>query len=151
MADTTIEWSEKVWNPVRGCTPVSPGCANCYAMGPLPNVHLGVSVEDRKHGLPRIEHLRKVPAAVRWLSIEPLLEDLGAVDLTGISWVVVGAESGHGARPFFEDWVRSLRDQCAAQGVAFFYKQRLDAKGRKISLPMLDGVRHAAMPEVPRV
>jgi len=54
-------------------------------------------------------------------------------------------------RPFFEDWVRSLRDQCAAQGVAFFYKQRLDAKGRKISLPMLDGVRHAAMPEVPRV
>lgn len=112
----------------------------------LRNVHLGVSVEDRKYGLPRIDHLRRVPAAVRFLSVEPLLEDLGTVDLTGIHWVIVGAESGHGARPMQEDWVRSLRDQCAAAGVPFFYKQRLDEKRRKVSLPLLDGVQHAAMP-----
>ena len=113
---------------------------------PLLNVQVGVSVENKKHGIPRIDHLRRVPAAVRFLSVEPLLEDLGAVDLTGIHWVIVGAESGHGARPMHEDWVRSLRDQCGAAGVPFFYKQRLDAKGRKVSLPLLDGVQHAAFP-----
>lgn len=117
---------------------------------PLGNVQVGVSVEDRRYGLPRIDHLRAIPAAVRFLSIEPLLEDLGAVDLTGIHWVIVGAESGHRARPMHEDWVRSLRDQCAAAGVPFFYKQRLDEKRRKVSLPLLDGVRHAAFPEVSR-
>lgn len=115
---------------------------------PLPNVHLGVSVENRKHGLPRIDHLRRVPAAVRFLSIEPLLEDLGTIDLAGIHWVIAGSESGHGARPMNEDWVRSIRDQCAAAGVPFFYKQRLDERKRKVSLPMLDGVQHAAMPAV---
>jgi len=106
---------------------------------PFPNVHLGVSVEDRKYGLPRIEHLRKTPAAVRFLSIEPLLEDLGRIDLTGIHQVIVGAESGRGARPMNEDWVRSIRDQCVAQGVPFFYKQKLDSRGHKVSLPVLDG------------
>jgi protein gp37 len=90
---------------------------------PLPNVHLGVSVEDRKHGLPRINELRKVPAVVRFLSIEPLLEDLGTIDLTGIHWVIVGGESGHNARPMHPDWVRSIRDQCVASGVPFFFKQ----------------------------
>lgn len=90
---------------------------------PLRGVHLGVSVEDRKHGLPRIEHLRRVPAAVRWLSVEPLLEDLGAVDLTGISWVVVGAESGHGARPFFLAWARSIVAQCHRADTPVFVKQ----------------------------
>jgi protein gp37 len=90
---------------------------------PLPNVHLGVSVEDRKYGLPRIEHLRNVPAVVRFLSIEPLLEDLGTLDLTGIGWVIVGGESGLGARPMRPDWVRSIRDQCVAAGVPFFFKQ----------------------------
>ncbi len=113
---------------------------------PLPNVHLGASVENRRHGLPRIDHLRHVPAAVRFLSIEPLLEDLGPLDLTGIHWVIVGGESGPGARTMREDWVRSVRDQCAAAGVPFFYKQRLDERGRKVSLPLLDGVQHAAMP-----
>ena len=113
---------------------------------PLPNVHVGVSVENRKHGVPRIDHLRRVPAAVRFLSVEPLLEDIGTIDLTGISWCIAGSESGHRARPMNEDWVRSIRDQCAPAGVPFFYKQRLDAKGRKISLPMLDGVQHAAFP-----
>lgn len=112
---------------------------------PLPNVHLGVSVENRKHGLPRIDQLRTVPAAVRFLSIEPMLEDLGAVDLTGIHWVIAGAESGPGARPMHEDWVRSLRDQCAAAGVAFFYKQKIEGR-KKVSLPMLDGRQWTEMP-----
>jgi protein gp37 len=90
---------------------------------PLPNVWLGVSVEDRKHGLPRIEELRRTPAAVRFLSIEPLLEDLGEIDLTGVHWVIVGGESGPGARPFDLAWARSIRNQCLAAGVPFFMKQ----------------------------
>ncbi len=90
---------------------------------PLPNVWLGVSVEDRKYGLPRIEHLRQTPAAVRFLSIEPLLEGLGEIDLTGIHWVIVGGESGPGARPMEEAWALSIRDQSKAAGVPFFFKQ----------------------------
>jgi protein gp37 len=100
------------------------------SMWPLPNVWFGVSVENRKHGLPRIEHLRScsvgrgpVGPTVRFLSIEPLLEDLGPIDLTGIGWVIVGGESGHGARPMHPEWVRSIRDQCVAAGVPFFFKQ----------------------------
>ena len=111
---------------------------------PLPNVHLGVSVESAKFK-DRIDHLRKTPAAVRFLSIEPLLEDVGTLDLTGIHQVIVGAESGHHARPMREDWVRSIRDQAIAQGVKMFYKQRLEG-GRKVSLPMLDGRQWAEMP-----
>ena len=118
------------------------------AQWPLPNVHLGVSVEDRKYGVPRIAALRDTPAALRFLSVEPLLEDLGALDLRGIGWVIVGGESGHGARPMNEAWVRPIRDQCAAQGVPFFFKQRLDDKRRKVSLPLLDGAQHAAFPAV---
>ena len=83
----------------------------------------GVSVEDRKHGLPRIDHLRQAPAKVRFLSIEPLLEDLGPINLDGISWVIVGGESGPGARPMRKEWVVSIRDQCLANGVPFFFKQ----------------------------
>src|SRR5438445_8999810 len=71
----------------------------------------GVSVEDKKHGIPRIDHLRDIPAAVRFLSIEPLLEDLGQVDLNGISWVIVGGESGPGARAMTKEWVVSIREQ----------------------------------------
>jgi protein gp37 len=88
-----------------------------------PNVWLGVSVEDRRHGLPRIDLLRAIPAAVRFLSAEPLLEDLGAVDLAGIDWVIVGGESGPGYRPMDHAWARSLREQCRAAGVAYFFKQ----------------------------
>jgi hypothetical protein len=90
---------------------------------PLRHVHVGVSVEDRKHGLPRIDHLRATRAAVRWLSIEPLLEDLGTLDLRGIDWVVVGGESGNGARPFALDWARSIVRQCRAANVPVFVKQ----------------------------
>lgn len=88
-----------------------------------PNVWVGVSVENRKHGLPRIDILRIIPAAIRWLSIEPLLEDLGEVDFAGIDWVVLGGESGTHARPMDIDWALSIREQCRTQGVPFYMKQ----------------------------
>ena len=213
---SSIEWTDATWNPVRGCTKISPGCKHCYAetfaerfrgvkghpyeqgfdlrlvpdkltepfswrspklvfvnsMSDLfqpgvPNEYAeavskvmvradwhtyqvltkrserltdllsgrlrfaaeqkhiwwGVSVEDRKYGLPRIEHLRNSPAVVRFLSVEPLLEDLGEINLAGISWVIVGGESGPGARPLRKEWVLSLREQCQAARVPFFFKQ----------------------------
>lgn len=217
MSDrSAIEWTDATWNPVRGCTKVSPGCKHCYAetfaerfrgvpghpfeqgfdlrlvpgkvdeplrwreprrifvnsmsdlfqddvptsfiaavgrameradwhvfqvltkrhermrellrgdlewMSRLPHVWYGVSVENKKHGLPRLRALRDTPARVRFLSVEPLLEDLGRIDLGGIDWVIVGGESGPGARPMQERWVLSIRDQCERFGVAFFFKQ----------------------------
>jgi protein gp37 len=83
----------------------------------------GVSVEDQKHGLPRLDRLRQTPARVRFLSIEPLLEDLGTIDLRGIDWAIVGGESGPGARPMEKAWVDQIRRQCEAQEVLFFFKQ----------------------------
>jgi protein gp37 len=233
-----IEWTDATWNPVRGCTKISPGCAHCYAetfaerfrgvpdhpyeqgfdlrlvpeklaeplrwrrprmifvnsmsdlfheavpeayvrkvaevmraadrhtyqvltkrsermakllrttLGPFAeHTHIwwGVSVENRRHGLPRVGHLREAPAAVRFLSIEPLIEDLGELDLSGISWVIVGGESGPGARPMRAEWVRGIRDQCQRAGVPFFFKQwggvRKSEAGRE-----LDGRTHDAMP-----
>lgn len=214
--NSSIEWTDATWNPVRGCTKISPGCKHCYAhtfaerfrgvpnhpyeqgfdlklvpeklndpfkwkspkkvfvnsMSDLfqdgiadsyirrvvsvmveadwhiyqvltkraermqsllsdslqfaaakGNIWWGVSVEDRKFGLPRIEHLRKSPAKVKFLSVEPLLEDLGELDLTGISWVIVGGESGPGARPLDAIWVRRILHQCRAFRVPFFFKQ----------------------------
>ena len=87
------------------------------------NVWLGVSVENRKYGLPRIPALRGIEAPVRFLSIEPLLEDLGSFDLRGIHWVIVGGESGRKARPMRPEWVASIKRQCVAARVAFFFKQ----------------------------
>jgi protein gp37 len=87
------------------------------------HIWLGVSVEDKKYGLPRIDSLRQVSAAVRFLSIEPLLEDLGELDLSGIHWVIVGGESGPKSRAMSENWVLSIKEQCARQGVPFFFKQ----------------------------
>jgi protein gp37 len=152
-----------------------------YPPWPLPNVWLGVSVENQKAADERIPLLLKTPAAVRWVSCEPLLgtvdlervswpgrhrvdvlrggtwefqcrcgEDHGFVnhgDMATIDWTVVGAEAGPGARPMDENWVRSIREQCIAAGVSFFYKQRLDG-GRKVSMPRLDGVQWAQFPEV---
>jgi protein gp37 len=207
-----IEWTEATWNPVVGCTKVSPGCKHCYAetmsrrlkaMGvpgyekgfkvnliperlsqPLyrrkptmyfvnsmsdlfqkdvpfdfvdsvlevisatpwhtyqlltkrsglmreyfetrsvpGNAWLGVSVENRKRGVPRVADLKLIEAGVRFLSVEPLLEDVGEIDLSGIHWVIVGGESGHRARPMRESWATNVRDQCIAQGVHFFFKQ----------------------------
>jgi len=87
------------------------------------NVWVGVTVENRKHGLPRIDHLRRIPAKVRFLSIEPLLEDLGEIDLAGINWVIVGGESGVLARRMDPGWVLSIKRQCREQRVPFFFKQ----------------------------
>ena len=87
------------------------------------NVWLGVSVENRKYGLPRIPVLRGIDASIRFLSIEPLLEDLGDFDLTGIHWVIVGGESGRKARPMRPEWVTPIKQQCVAAHVAFFFKQ----------------------------
>lgn len=87
------------------------------------NAWLGVSVEDQKHGVPRVDHLRRVNASIRFLSVEPLLEDLGNVDLTDIHWVIVGGESGPKARPMQKEWVEYIRVQCEEAGVAFFFKQ----------------------------
>lgn len=227
---SAIEWTDATWNPVRGCTKISPGCKHCYAetfaerfrgvkghpyeqgfdlrlvpeklaeplrwrapkmifvnsMSDLfhdavphdyilaiakvmvtakwhtyqvltkradrlrqllnstlkfaarqPHIWWGVSVEDRKYGVPRIAELRKANAETRFLSVEPLLEDIGTLNLDGIHWVIVGGESGPGARPMEKDWVVSLRDQCRHAGVPFFFKQwggvRKSLWGRKLS------------------
>lgn len=118
------------------------------------NVWLGVSVEDEKYGLPRIDHLRKVRASVRFLSVEPLLEDLGAINLSGIHWVIVGGESGPQARPMQPDWVESVQLQCEEQGAAFFFKQwggwGADGKRRakKYNGRQLNGRTYDEMPAV---
>jgi protein gp37 len=87
------------------------------------NAWLGVSVEDKRYGVPRIDHLRKVPARVRFLSVEPLLEDIGSLNLNDIHWVIVGGESGPKARPMHPAWALNVQQQCEAQNVAFFFKQ----------------------------
>lgn len=207
-----IEWTEMTWNPMTGCSKVSPGCKNCYAetmtkrlqaMGtngydngfdisllperldqplrrkkptvyfvnsmsdlfhekasfsfldevfdviartpqhtyqiltkragrmskyfskrtPPKNAWLGVSVEDKKYGLPRIDKLRTIPAKIRFLSVEPLLEDLGEINIDGIHWVIVGGESGSNARPMKAEWAENIRQQCENCDVAYFFKQ----------------------------
>ena len=213
---SAIEWTDATWNPVRGCSKISPGCKHCYAQRfaerfrgvpghpyeqgfdlrlvpgklnePLkwktprkifvnsmsdlfhPEVpddyivevarvmmrgdwhqyqvltkrserlrsllnsklrfatsssHIwwGVSVEDQKHGLCRIADLRATPAAVKFLSVEPLLESLGDFSLEGIHWVIVGGESGWGARKLEENWVHEVLAKCRHQEVRFFFKQ----------------------------
>ena len=87
------------------------------------NAWLGVSVEDKKYGVPRIDYLRKVNSHIRFLSVEPLLEDVGELNLKDIHWVIVGGESGGKARPMKPEWAESIRDQCEEAGVAFFFKQ----------------------------
>jgi protein gp37 len=106
----------------------------------------GVSVENKKYGLPRIEDLRNTNAAIKFLSVEPLLEDLGEINLKGIDWVIVGGESGHGARPMKKEWVVSVREQCRRERTPFFFKQwggvRKSAAGRR-----LDGKTYDEFPE----
>lgn len=234
MSDgSAIEWTDATWNPVRGCTKVSPGCKHCYAetfaerfrgvpghpfeqgfdlrlvpealelplrwrasrrifvnsMSDLfheqvpdayvrrvfgvmrrashhqfqvltkrsarmvelastidiaDNVWMGVSVENQKYAS-RVDDLRRIDASVRFLSIEPLLGPIARLDLRGIHWVIVGGESGPGARPLDPAWVRSIRDQCLASKVRFFFKQwggvRKHLNGR-----VLDGSTWDEMP-----
>ncbi len=105
----------------------------------------GVSVENRKHGLPRIDALRHSPARVRFLSIEPLIEDLGKINLNGIHWVIVGGESGPGARPMAPEWVRNIRDQCENAGIPFFFKQWGGTRKKKAGR-ILDGRTYDQVP-----
>lgn len=108
------------------------------------HVWLGVSVEDMQVAQ-RVEHLRRTPAAVRFISAEPLLGSLRDLDLTGIDWVIGGGESGHGARPCHEAWARDLRDACADAGVAFFWKQ-WGGRTPKSGGRALDGREHSEYP-----
>lgn len=116
--------------------------ASILQRGAIPNLWLGTTVEDttQKH---RIDILRQIPAAIRWLSCEPLLSDLGTLDLSGISWLVCGGESGAHRRPFDKDWARSLRDQCKEAGVKYFYKQ--GSALRPGQDDVLDGRTHKEM------
>jgi protein gp37 len=237
--ESQIEWTDSTWNPVRGCTKISPGCVRCYAetfaerfrgvpghpyeqgfdlrivpeklaeplrwptsklvfvnsMSDLfhkdvpteyivavakvmvkaswhifqvltkradrmtamlkdelafaaQEKHLwwGTSVENKRHGFPRLKLLRETKAAVKFLSVEPLIEDLEKpLDLSGIDWVIVGGESGPGARPMDLNWVRSIRGECKRQKVPFFFKQiggvRKGEAGRE-----LDGRTYDDMP-----
>lgn len=121
---------------------------------PPKNAWIGVSVEDRKYALLRIDALRQIDARVRFLSVEPLLEDLGEIDLTDIHWVIVGGESGPKARPMKQEWVEDIRQQCLEQGVQFFFKQwgGWGADGRRRSKKangrLLDGRTWDQMPEL---
>lgn len=123
-----LNWLLLTKRPENVARMLGPKGVNFYAVeGPVPcpqpNVWIGTTVEDRKHGLPRIDALRNTPAAVRFLSCEPLLEDLGTINLNGIHWLIAGGESGPHARPMHPNWARNLRDQCQAAGVAFHFKQ----------------------------
>jgi protein gp37 len=117
--------------------------------GTASHIWWGVSVEDRKYGLLRIDHLRAAPAHTRFLSIEPLLEDLGKVDLREIHWAIVGGESGHGARPMQKDWVQSIRQSCHDANTLFFFKQWGGVRKGKFGR-LLDGRTYDEMPESSR-
>ena len=232
--NSTIEWTDSTWNPVTGCTKVSPGCKNCYAetfaerwrgipghpyeqgfdlrLWPerleLPlkwrkprtifvnsmsdlfhdavpdayvndvfrvmervhwhvfqvltkradrlaemaaslvwpsNVWMGVSVESQDY-VWRADRLRDIPAAVRFLSVEPLLGRIDSLDLAGINWVIVGGESGPGARPMRPEWVRDIRELCQSADVPFFFKQWGGVQKKKHGRT-LDGHTYDEMPD----
>jgi protein gp37 len=116
----------------------------CFA-AKLPHIWWGVSVENREYGLPRLRDLQELPASVRFLSVEPLLEGLGRLNLDGIDWVIVGGESGFGARPLKKEWVTSIRDQCSEAGIPFFFKQ-WGGIHKKRAGRVLDGQTYDAFP-----
>lgn len=120
--------------------------ASYFLDRPIPkNVWLGVTVEDKEHGIPRIDSLRYTKASIKFLSIEPLLEDIGEIDLSNIDWVIVGGESGGAARQMKKEWVLNIKEQCEKQGVLFFFKQwgvfgeDGKKKGKKANGRLLDG------------
>ncbi|MCP5499276.1 MAG: phage Gp37/Gp68 family protein [Leptospiraceae bacterium] len=146
----TIENSEK--HRFQILTKRPERMAKYFSIRTIPdNVWLGVSVEDKKHGLPRIDILRELGASIKFLSCEPLLEDLEKINLSGIDWVIVGGESGHRARPMQKEWVENIKMQCERQDVPFFFKQwgqwgsdgiRRNKKenGRKLNGKIFNGV-----------
>jgi protein gp37 len=113
----------------------------------------GVSVEDKKYGLPRIEHLRAAPAAVKFLSIEPLLEDLDYFDITGLDWAIIGGESGHGARTMEKAWVEKILKLCRKADVPFFFKQwggvHKSTAGRKLHARTYDEMPERIVAQMP--
>jgi protein gp37 len=117
-----------------------------------PNAWMGVTVEDQESGLPRIQLLQRVNAKVRMLSIEPLLESLGTLNIEGIHWVIVGGESGPKARPMKKEWVEEIRIQCEENNVAFFFKQwggwGVDGirRAKKLNGRELEGCIYSQMP-----
>ena len=126
------EYIEQVFDVIQRCphhtfqvlTKRAERLASFFKRRAVPtNAWIGVSVEDKEYGVPRINHLRKVDARIRFLSVEPLLDDVGELDLTDIHWVIVGGESGPKARPMKPQWLESVRAQCEAQKAAFFFKQ----------------------------
>ncbi len=118
------------------------------------NIWLGVTVENKKEGLPRIDFLRNIKASVLFLSIEPLLEDLGEINLSNIDWVIVGGESGNKARPMAKEWVLNIKQQCEKNDVAFFFKQwgtwgaDKVKRNKKLNGKELDGKIWQQFPEV---
>ena len=106
----------------------------------------GVSVENKRDGVPRIRNLQASPAKVRFLSVEPLIEDIGELNLRGISWVIVGGESGPRSRPIEAAWVRSIQEQCESEGVAFFFKQ-WGGTQKKTAGRSLDGKTYSEFPK----
>lgn len=126
---------------------------------PPPNIWMGTSVEDQQSFDDRIVHLRQVKAAIRWLSVEPLLGPIDCGALEGIHWLVGGGESGS-KRPMDVDWIRAIRDACKKANVPFYFKQFSDVgmdgkripnpKGKGGKPPLLDGVRHDAFPDIPK-
>ena len=125
-----------------------------FSTHPVPdNAWIGVTVENRKQGIPRIDYLRTIDAPVRFLSIEPLLENLGEINLGGVHWVIVGGESGPNARPMKNDWVINIKKQCEEQGCLFFFKQwggwGADGvrRSKKNNGRLLEGVEYNDMPE----
>jgi protein gp37 len=118
------------------------------------NIWLGVTVENKKDGLPRIDMLRQIQASVLFLSVEPLLEDLGTINLNNIDWVIVGGESGNRARPMDKEWVINIKQQCEKQDVAFFFKQwgtwgaDKVKRNKKLNGKELDGMVWQQFPEV---
>ncbi len=118
------------------------------------NIWLGVTVDNKKEGLPRIDFLRNISATVLFLSVEPLLEDLGEINLSNIDWVIVGGESGNKARPMDKDWVLNIKQQCEEKDVAFFFKQwgtwgaDKVKRNKKLNGKELDGRIWHQLPEV---
>lgn len=119
------------------------------------NVWLGVTVENKREGLPRIDFLKSIKnVTIKFLSVEPLLEDLGQVDFSGIDWIIVGGESGLQARPMKKEWAINIRNQCEEQDIAFYFKQwgtwgeDMKKRSKKENGHLLDNETYREMPKV---
>src|ERR1700675_244532 len=130
--------------PKRLGTPIRADLLSGSGIYTLPNVWLGTSIEDGRV-LFRLDEIRKVPAAVRFVSLEPLLGSVAAGDLNGIHWAIVGGESGPKARPMNPEWVYEIEAMCRASGTAFFFKQ-WGGKNKKVAGRTLRGQTFDEMP-----